>query len=188
MHFEVFVSGAGRAAGAGGRYDELMGRFGRPMPAVGVSLDLDAIAEVPRVSRLRVALAKGRLYRAVGRALPARRRGAGRRCRPAAAHPVERPGDRVPRREAGRRTGLRGVRRGRPRRHRHRRAARDRRRRARAAGAGLRLLPAGGRLAGRGAPYPPLPGGITRSGRHQVPSARAGALRAPPGGRWTSSR
>ncbi len=47
IHFEVYVAGAGRAAGAGGRYDELMGRFGRPMPAVGVSLDLDTIAEVP---------------------------------------------------------------------------------------------------------------------------------------------
>jgi ATP phosphoribosyltransferase regulatory subunit len=47
VHFEVFVAGTGRAAGAGGRYDELMGRFGRPMPAVGLSLDLDAIAEVP---------------------------------------------------------------------------------------------------------------------------------------------
>jgi ATP phosphoribosyltransferase regulatory subunit len=47
MHFEVFVAGAGRAAGAGGRYDELMARFGRPMPAVGVSVDLDTIAEVP---------------------------------------------------------------------------------------------------------------------------------------------
>jgi ATP phosphoribosyltransferase regulatory subunit len=46
IHFELFVSGVGRAAGAGGRYDELMGRFGRPMPAVGVSLDLDTIAEV----------------------------------------------------------------------------------------------------------------------------------------------
>ncbi len=45
IHFEVYVAGAGRAAGAGGRYDELMGRFGRPMPAVGVSLDLDTIAE-----------------------------------------------------------------------------------------------------------------------------------------------
>jgi ATP phosphoribosyltransferase regulatory subunit len=45
IHFEVYISGAGRAAGAGGRYDELMGRFGRPMPAVGVSLDLDTIAE-----------------------------------------------------------------------------------------------------------------------------------------------
>jgi ATP phosphoribosyltransferase regulatory subunit len=48
VHFEVFIAGAGRAAGAGGRYDDLMGRFGRPMPAVGVSLDLDTIAEVPR--------------------------------------------------------------------------------------------------------------------------------------------
>lgn len=48
VHFEVYVAGAGRAAGAGGRYDDLMGRFGRPMPAVGLSLDLDTIAEVPR--------------------------------------------------------------------------------------------------------------------------------------------
>jgi ATP phosphoribosyltransferase regulatory subunit len=48
IHFEAFIAGAGRAAGAGGRYDELMARFGRPMPAVGVSLDLDTIAEVPR--------------------------------------------------------------------------------------------------------------------------------------------
>ncbi|HEU5169169.1 MAG TPA: ATP phosphoribosyltransferase regulatory subunit [Gemmatimonadales bacterium] len=46
VHFELFVAGAGRAVGAGGRYDELMGRFGRPMPAVGLSLDLDALAEV----------------------------------------------------------------------------------------------------------------------------------------------
>lgn len=47
IHFEVFVAGAGRAAGAGGRYDDLMGRFGRAMPAVGVSLDLDTLAELP---------------------------------------------------------------------------------------------------------------------------------------------
>lgn len=46
IHFELYIAGAGRAAGAGGRYDDLMGRFGRPMPAVGVSLDLDTIAEV----------------------------------------------------------------------------------------------------------------------------------------------
>jgi ATP phosphoribosyltransferase regulatory subunit len=46
VHFELFVAGAGRAAGAGGRYDELMRQFGRPMPAVGVSIDLDTIAEV----------------------------------------------------------------------------------------------------------------------------------------------
>jgi ATP phosphoribosyltransferase regulatory subunit len=46
VHFELFAAGAGRAVGAGGRYDELMGRFGRPMPAVGVSIDLDALAEI----------------------------------------------------------------------------------------------------------------------------------------------
>lgn len=45
IQFELFVAGAGRAAGAGGRYDGLMARFGAPMPAVGVSLDLDTIAE-----------------------------------------------------------------------------------------------------------------------------------------------
>jgi ATP phosphoribosyltransferase regulatory subunit len=48
MHFEAFIAGAGRAAGTGGRYDDLMARFGRPMPAVGVSLDLDTLAEVSR--------------------------------------------------------------------------------------------------------------------------------------------
>jgi ATP phosphoribosyltransferase regulatory subunit len=46
VHFELFAAGAGRAVGAGGRYDDLMGRFGRPMPAVGVSIDLDALAEI----------------------------------------------------------------------------------------------------------------------------------------------
>jgi ATP phosphoribosyltransferase regulatory subunit len=45
IHFELFVAGAGRAGGTGGRYDDLMSRFGRPRPAVGVSLDLDTIAE-----------------------------------------------------------------------------------------------------------------------------------------------
>jgi ATP phosphoribosyltransferase regulatory subunit len=45
IHFELFISGAGQAAGTGGRYDDLMRRFGAAMPAVGVSLDLDTIAE-----------------------------------------------------------------------------------------------------------------------------------------------
>src|SRR5439155_5595028 len=30
IHFEIFVTGARTAVGAGGRYDDLMGRFGRP--------------------------------------------------------------------------------------------------------------------------------------------------------------
>jgi ATP phosphoribosyltransferase regulatory subunit len=46
VHFEVFVAGVGSAVGAGGRYDDLMSRFGRPLPAVGLALDLDAIADV----------------------------------------------------------------------------------------------------------------------------------------------
>lgn len=46
IHFELFVAGVGRAAGAGGRYDDLVGRFGADRPAVGVSLDLDTLADV----------------------------------------------------------------------------------------------------------------------------------------------
>jgi ATP phosphoribosyltransferase regulatory subunit len=44
MHFEIFAAGAGAAVGAGGRYDDLVGRFGRPLPAVGLALDVDALA------------------------------------------------------------------------------------------------------------------------------------------------
>jgi ATP phosphoribosyltransferase regulatory subunit len=45
IHFEVFVAGAGTAVGAGGRYDDLVARFGRSLPAVGLALNLDALAE-----------------------------------------------------------------------------------------------------------------------------------------------
>jgi ATP phosphoribosyltransferase regulatory subunit len=45
IHFELFVGGAGSAVGAGGRYDDLVARFGRGLPAVGVALDLDALAD-----------------------------------------------------------------------------------------------------------------------------------------------
>lgn len=45
IHFEIFVAGAGTAVGAGGRCDDLMGRFGRPLQAVGLAIDLDALAE-----------------------------------------------------------------------------------------------------------------------------------------------
>jgi ATP phosphoribosyltransferase regulatory subunit len=46
IHFELFVAGLGRAAGAGGRYDGLIGKFGADRAAVGVSLDLDALADL----------------------------------------------------------------------------------------------------------------------------------------------
>ncbi|WP_320673036.1 ATP phosphoribosyltransferase regulatory subunit [Patulibacter defluvii] len=41
--FEVYVPGQGHAIGGGGRYDDLLGRFGRPLPAVGFALDVDAL-------------------------------------------------------------------------------------------------------------------------------------------------
>jgi ATP phosphoribosyltransferase regulatory subunit len=41
--FNLYVAGAARAVGGGGRYDTLLGRFGDPRPAVGFSLDLDAL-------------------------------------------------------------------------------------------------------------------------------------------------
>jgi ATP phosphoribosyltransferase regulatory subunit len=44
IHFEVFVAGAGAAVGAGGRYDDLVSRFGRQLPAVGLALDIDSLA------------------------------------------------------------------------------------------------------------------------------------------------
>ena len=42
--FRVFAAELGFEVGAGGRYDGLLGRFGRPMPAVGFMLGLDRIA------------------------------------------------------------------------------------------------------------------------------------------------
>jgi ATP phosphoribosyltransferase regulatory subunit len=46
--FNLYASGAPRAVGGGGRYDGLLGRFGDPRPAVGFSLDLDALVPLAR--------------------------------------------------------------------------------------------------------------------------------------------
>jgi ATP phosphoribosyltransferase regulatory subunit len=43
MIFHVYAPGPGEAVGAGGRYDELLARFGPAMPATGFALDLDAL-------------------------------------------------------------------------------------------------------------------------------------------------
>ena len=40
----VFAEGPGEPLGSGGRYDELLSRFGAPMPAAGFALDLDNLA------------------------------------------------------------------------------------------------------------------------------------------------
>lgn len=42
--FSIYADGPGEPIGAGGRYDELLSRFGSPMAAVGFGLDLDALA------------------------------------------------------------------------------------------------------------------------------------------------
>ncbi len=42
--FRVFAPGLGFEVGGGGRYDGLLGRFGRPLPAVGFMLGLDRLA------------------------------------------------------------------------------------------------------------------------------------------------
>lgn len=46
MKFRVFVPGVGVPLGGGGRYDDLIGRFGVERPAVGFSLYLDRLVQV----------------------------------------------------------------------------------------------------------------------------------------------
>jgi ATP phosphoribosyltransferase regulatory subunit len=46
MQLEVFVAGAGRAIGYGGRYDQLLALYGAGRPAVGFALETDALAEL----------------------------------------------------------------------------------------------------------------------------------------------
>jgi ATP phosphoribosyltransferase regulatory subunit len=41
--FDVFAEGMGAEIGGGGRYDHLIGRFGRPLPSTGFGLDVDRL-------------------------------------------------------------------------------------------------------------------------------------------------
>jgi ATP phosphoribosyltransferase regulatory subunit len=41
--FQVYDPGYGLAVGSGGRYDDLLGKFGRPLPAVGFALDVERV-------------------------------------------------------------------------------------------------------------------------------------------------
>ena len=43
---EAYVDGVGKRVLSGGRYDTLIGKYGRMLPAVGFSIKLDALAEV----------------------------------------------------------------------------------------------------------------------------------------------
>jgi ATP phosphoribosyltransferase regulatory subunit len=44
VRFQAFVPGAASAVLQGGRYDDLLARYGRPSPAVGFAVDVDAVA------------------------------------------------------------------------------------------------------------------------------------------------
>jgi len=50
--FKVFVHGLGMRVGRGGRYDQLIGDFGRSEPAIGFIFDLDGLTEVLRKRQL----------------------------------------------------------------------------------------------------------------------------------------
>jgi ATP phosphoribosyltransferase regulatory subunit HisZ len=41
--FEVYDPAVGFALGGGGRYDELLGKFGRDLPACGLALDVQRV-------------------------------------------------------------------------------------------------------------------------------------------------
>ncbi|HKG21462.1 MAG TPA: ATP phosphoribosyltransferase regulatory subunit, partial [Blastocatellia bacterium] len=46
LTFKIYAPGLGTALGRGGRYDQLLGNFGHPEPAVGFSLCLDWLAQI----------------------------------------------------------------------------------------------------------------------------------------------
>jgi ATP phosphoribosyltransferase regulatory subunit len=48
--FSVYADGPGEALGGGGRYDDLLARYGSPLPAVGLGLDLDRLERAVRAA------------------------------------------------------------------------------------------------------------------------------------------
>ena len=68
--FHVYAPGTGDAVGSGGRYDELLARFDRPMPAAGFAIDLDRLTEALRGAK---DLEDSRIRVVVVRALPTTR-------------------------------------------------------------------------------------------------------------------
>lgn len=64
--FRGYAEGSGVTVLSGGRYDNLLGEFGLPAPAIGFAVDVNALCdvmnEVINVERpIRIALTKGRL-------------------------------------------------------------------------------------------------------------------------------
>jgi ATP phosphoribosyltransferase regulatory subunit len=50
ISFEVLIPGVGFSLGGGGRYDNLIGTFGPPQPAVGVALGVDRLLNAQRIT------------------------------------------------------------------------------------------------------------------------------------------
>jgi len=63
VRFQAFVSGAAEPVLQGGRYDDLLGRYGRPNPAVGFAIDVEAAAGALEGASAS-SPAKGELHRA----------------------------------------------------------------------------------------------------------------------------
>ncbi len=75
--FRLYAEGPGEALGGGGRYDELLARFGRPLPAVGFALDLDHVGWARRVRGVTEPPARVLACVGVGQAIVAALRTAG---------------------------------------------------------------------------------------------------------------
>jgi ATP phosphoribosyltransferase regulatory subunit len=57
MYFEAYVADFGAAVAAGGRYDQMLGRFGYDCPAVGFAFDVARALSVMEAQRVEVPLA-----------------------------------------------------------------------------------------------------------------------------------
>lgn len=51
-----YLEGAGKPVLSGGRYDKLIGTFGREMPAIGFAMDIDAVAALTQVEPVSAAI------------------------------------------------------------------------------------------------------------------------------------
>jgi ATP phosphoribosyltransferase regulatory subunit len=57
--FQVYDPAHGVPIGSGGRYDELLGQFGRPLPAVGFALNIERL-HIALTGEERVRVPRGR--------------------------------------------------------------------------------------------------------------------------------
>jgi ATP phosphoribosyltransferase len=66
MMFKIYLQNTGKIAGGGGRYDGLMEKFGKKIPAIGFGLNMDVLYEAKGISNkadgtISIAIGKGRL-------------------------------------------------------------------------------------------------------------------------------